>query len=57
MKRFILIKIAECQLWAIWALANLTQWEETKYCPLVAREGGVEAIQGILARCLTAFEP
>merc|ERR1712037_984150 len=41
----------ECQLWASWALANLTQWDETKYCPLVAREGGVEGIQGILARC------
>ena len=32
-------------------MANLTQWDETKYCPLVAREGGVEGIQGILARC------
>merc|ERR1719394_2325752 len=40
----------ECQLWASWALANLTQWEESKYCPLVSREGGVEAIQGILTR-------
>jgi len=43
----------ECQLWASWALANLTQWDETKYCPLVAREGGVEGIQGILAREVT----
>ena len=43
---------AECQLWASWALANLTQWDAAKYCPLVAKEGGVEGIQGILARCL-----
>ena len=42
--------LTECQLWASWALANLTQWEESKYCPLVSREGGVEAIQGILTR-------
>ena len=42
---------AECQVWASWALANLTQWDEAKYCPLVAKEGGVEGIQGILARC------
>jgi len=43
----------ECQLWAAWALANLTQWEEAKYCPLVDREGGLLAIQGILAREVT----
>jgi len=40
----------ECQLWASWALANLTQWEEAKYCPLVDREGGLTAIRNILLR-------
>jgi len=40
----------ECQLWAAWALANLTNWEEAKYCPLLDREGGLEAIRNILIR-------
>merc|ERR1719420_111629 len=25
----------ECQLWATWAIANLTKFDEPKYCPLV----------------------
>jgi len=40
----------ECQLWASWALANLTQWEFAKYCPLVDREGGLTAIRNILIK-------
>jgi len=38
----------ECQLWATWALANLTAFQEDKYCPLVEEEGGLEAIQNIM---------
>jgi len=29
----------ECQLWAAWAIANLSQYDPEKYCRLV-REGG-----------------
>ena len=28
----------ECQLWAAWAVANLTLFDEDKYCPLVEEE-------------------
>jgi len=38
----------ECQLWATWALANLTLFDEDKYCPLVEEEGGLEAVQRIM---------
>ena len=37
MNPILFLPLAECQLWASWALANLTQWEEDKYCPLVDR--------------------
>ena len=38
----------ECQLWATWAIANLTAFKADKYCPLVEEEGGLEAIQNIM---------
>ena len=42
----------ECQLWAAWALANLTFFDEDKYCPLVEEEGGLEAVQRIMEQIL-----
>jgi len=43
----------ECQLWAAWALANLTRFDSLKYCPLVEEEGGVEQMNLILQQdCL-----
>merc|ERR1712059_10037 len=38
----------ECQLWATWAIANLTRFDQNKYCPLVQEEGGVRQIKLIL---------
>ena len=38
----------ECQLWAAWALANLTLIDMEKYCALVEEEGGHEAVQSIM---------
>ncbi|XP_012262910.2 protein zer-1 homolog [Athalia rosae] len=38
----------ECQLWAIWALANLTKVYPTKYCILVESEGGLEKLQRLI---------
>lgn len=38
----------ECQLWATWALANLTQVTPEKYCRLVNDEGGLAIIEEIL---------
>jgi len=42
----------ECQLWAIWALANLTKVDAAKYCRLVEDEGGLELVEEMLnANC------
>jgi len=38
----------ECQLWATWAIANLTKFDEPKYCPLVEQEGGLKLIREIV---------
>ena len=38
----------ECQLWATWAIANLTKFDEPKYCPLVEHEGGLQQIREIV---------
>ena len=38
----------ECQLWAAWAIANLTKIDELKYCPLVEEEGGLHLIREIV---------
>ena len=42
----------ECQLWAAWAVANLTLFDEDKYCPLVEEEGGLTAITRIMEAIL-----
>ena len=42
----------ECQLWAAWAVANLTLFDEDKYCPLVEEEGGLAAITRIMEAIL-----
>ncbi|KAF4526612.1 hypothetical protein B566_EDAN006428 [Ephemera danica] len=38
----------ECQHWAVWALANLTEVYPNKYCQLVVDEGGVQLLQALL---------
>ncbi|XP_044745986.1 uncharacterized protein LOC123307655 [Coccinella septempunctata] len=38
----------ECQNWAIWALANLTQVYPGKYCELLEKEGGLELLTEII---------
>lgn len=38
----------ECQHWAVWALANLTQVYPNKYCSLVEAEGGLEKLNNLL---------
>eukprot|EP00092_Neocalanus_flemingeri_P043109 GFUD01047412.1.p1 GENE.GFUD01047412.1~~GFUD01047412.1.p1 ORF type:complete len:807 (+),score=257.80 GFUD01047412.1:121-2541(+) len=38
----------ECQLWAIWALANLTTVTPEKYCKLVVQEGGLSLVEEML---------
>ena len=38
----------ECQLWAIWALANLTSVTPEKYCHLVVQEGGLTMLEQLL---------
>merc|ERR1719233_2177350 len=48
----------ECQLWATWAIANLTKFDEPKYCPLVEQEGGLgqirENIEELISEGLTS---
>ena len=39
---------AQCQLWAVWALANLTSVTPS-YCRLLLQEGGLAVIEGILS--------
>lgn len=48
---------AECQLWAVWAIANLTKVTPQKYCPLVLEEGGMVAIEKILNHTITFDTP
>jgi len=38
----------ECQLWAVWALANLTTVSPDSYCQLVEDEGGFLLVQDIV---------
>jgi len=38
----------ECQLWAMWALANLTTVSPDFYCQLVEEEGGFPLVQDIV---------
>lgn len=38
----------ECQLWAVWALANLSTVSPEKYCQLVEEEGGLTLVEEIL---------
>ena len=38
----------ECQLWAVWALANLTTVTPEKYCSLVVAEGGLALVEEML---------
>ena len=38
----------ECQLWAVWALANLTTVTPEKYCQLVVQEGGHIMVEEML---------
>jgi len=38
----------ECQLWAVWALANLTTVTPDKYCSLVQQEGGLDMVEEML---------
>jgi Zyg-11 family protein len=45
-----IIKCKSCwtaQLWAVWALANLTNVSSGKYCPMVEKEGGIPILQEI----------
>ena len=43
----------ECQLWATWAIANLTKFDEPKYCPLVEQEGGLKHIKLIIEEIIS----
>ena len=38
----------QCQMWAVWALANLTTVTPEKYCKLVREEGGITLVEEIL---------
>jgi len=38
----------ECQMWSVWALANLTSVTPDKYCKLVLEEGGLTLMEEIL---------
>ncbi|XP_034938971.1 protein zer-1 homolog [Chelonus insularis] len=38
----------QCQHWAVWALANLTQVYPNKYCSLVKSEGGIEKLNNLI---------
>jgi len=38
----------QCQLWAVWAIANLTKVCPEKYCSLIQQEGGLTFIENIL---------
>jgi len=43
----------ECQLWATWAIANLTKFDEQKYCPLVEEEGGLKHVKDIIEELIS----
>ncbi|GBM98789.1 Protein zer-1 [Araneus ventricosus] len=36
--------IPEVQLWVVWTLANLTNVNPAKYCPLLMEEGGIQML-------------
>merc|ERR550517_2312127 len=38
----------ECQLWAVWAIANLSKVSPEKYCSLVVEEGGLAVLEEML---------
>ncbi|XP_061389099.1 protein zer-1 homolog [Musca vetustissima] len=38
----------QCQHWAVWALANLTQVYPDKYCQLVEQENGIEILTELI---------
>ena len=38
----------QCQHWAVWALANVTQVDSDKYCSLVEQEGGLVLLEEII---------
>ena len=38
----------QCQMWAVWALANLTSVTPEKYCRLVVQEGGLDLMEELL---------
>ncbi|KAK9499321.1 hypothetical protein O3M35_002374 [Rhynocoris fuscipes] len=38
----------ECQYWAVWALANLTQVYPERYCAVVEAEGGLAILEEVL---------
>ncbi|KAH8317285.1 hypothetical protein KR074_012500 [Drosophila pseudoananassae] len=38
----------ECQHWAVWALANLTQVYPEKYCQLVEQENGIQILNELI---------
>ena len=38
----------ECQHWAVWALANLTNVDAEKYCSLVENEGGIIYLEELI---------
>jgi len=42
------IHTPQCQLWAVWAIANLTKVCPEKYCSLIEEEGGLHLIKNIL---------
>ena len=38
----------QCQLWSVWALANLTTVDNNKYCPMIRDEGGIPLLKQIV---------
>ena len=38
----------QCQLWSVWALANLTTVDNNKYCRIIRDEGGIPLIKQIV---------
>ncbi|XP_030380134.1 protein zer-1 homolog [Scaptodrosophila lebanonensis] len=38
----------QCQHWAVWALANLTQVYPDKYCQLVEQENGIQVLKELI---------
>ena len=38
----------ECQLWAVWTMANLTTVMPEEYCRMVVEEGGLSVVEDIM---------